>query len=72
MMKKFMTTKLLWALLIAGGLALAGCSTRGMTAAEVNQRHYRTIQNDWWQIQDDIDSILMLDRPSRLSRQMVR
>ncbi len=72
MMKTFVKTKVLGMLVLMAAIMLAGCSTRGMTAAEVNQRHYRTIQNDWWQIQDDIDSIFMLERPSRLSRQMVR
>ncbi len=72
MMQTFVKTKVLGMLVLMAAIMLAGCSTRGMTAAEVNQRHYRTIQNDWWQIQDDIDSIFMLERPSRLSRQMVR
>ncbi|HDS85487.1 MAG TPA: hypothetical protein ENN97_09875 [Phycisphaerales bacterium] len=60
------------ALLIAVGVFASGCSSRGMTAAEVNRRHERTIQNNLWQVQEDIDKIFLLDGPTRLSEQMIR
>lgn len=47
---------------------LAGCSgAPGVTVKEVDQRHYRAIHSNWLMFQDDIDSILLLDSPSRLT-----
>ena len=63
---------LICVLAMATGMALSGCKARGLTKEEVHRRHYDTIQNNMWQIQDDVDAALLLDRPSRLSEQMVR
>jgi hypothetical protein len=47
---------------------LAGCAgSPGMTKKDVNRRQYNAIHTDWLMFQDDIDTILLLDRPSRLS-----
>ena len=51
---------------------LAGCSSPGMTKAEVKRKHERATQNNMWQIQDDLDEIFLLDRPSRLSEHIIR
>ncbi len=49
----------------------AGCAP-GLTSKQVHRRHYHTIQNNLWQIQDDIDAVFLLDKPSRLSSMPVR
>ena len=50
----------------------AGCSAPGLTKSEVHRRHHHTVLNNWWQVQDDIDTVLLLDRPTRLSSMPVR
>ena len=54
------------------GLLLTGCKAPGLTKQQVHQRHAEAIQQNSLQFQDDIDSLFMIDRPSRLSRMMVR
>jgi hypothetical protein len=63
---------LVFVLAITTGLVLSGCKARGLTKEEVHRRHYDTIQNNMWQVQDDVDAVFLLDKPSRLSEQMVR
>jgi hypothetical protein len=47
---------------------LAGCSgSTGMTVKEVDQRHYRSLYSNWLMFQDDIDTFLLLDKPTRLT-----
>ena len=47
---------------------MAGCmGSPGMTAKDIDRRHYHALYSDWLMFQDDIDSILMIDRPSRLT-----
>lgn len=57
---------------IAAGALLSGCEAQGRTEAEVNLDHRNRIRHDMWQTQDDVDAVLMLDRPSRLSDKVVR
>ena len=59
-------------LLVAVSLLATGCAAPGLTKNEVRRRHIDTFRNDLWQMQDDIDSVLMIDRPNRLSSMMVR
>ncbi|HOQ05227.1 MAG TPA: hypothetical protein PKY88_08455 [Anaerohalosphaeraceae bacterium] len=55
-------------LILVGIGLLAGCTgAPGVTVKEVDQRHYRAIHSNWLMFQDDIDSILLLDSPSRLT-----
>ena len=50
-----------------------GCGgAPGMTARQVHRRHVDVMKTDMLQLQDDIDAILMIDRPSRLSRYITR
>ena len=77
-MKKFiirhspLPTILVWTTMVALVL-LAGCAgSPGRTSSEIDQRHQRYIQTNWLQMQDDIDNVLMIDRPSRLSEMFVR
>lgn len=50
-------------------LLLAGCNTRqpGLTAAEVGRRHDRTLRLNSEMMMSDIDKVLMLDKPSKLT-----
>lgn len=52
---------------------LSGCAgAPGMTVKEVDRRHYNHIWSNWMMIQDDIDDLLMMDRPSRLNDLSIR
>ncbi len=52
---------------------LTGCvGAPGETSDEVHTRHVGVVKENWIQAQDDIDAILMLDKPSRLSDKLVR
>jgi len=47
-----------------------GCSSfsqPGETAAEGHRRHLRTVRINQQELMADIDTVLMLDRPSRLT-----
>jgi hypothetical protein len=48
---------------------LAGCSLRhpGETRAEIDRRHYRTLRLNNEMMLSDLDKVLLLDRPSRLT-----
>lgn len=46
----------------------AGCAgSPGMTKHDIHRRHYHSVYSEWLMFQDDLDSILLIDRPSRLS-----
>ena len=51
---------------------LVGCGATGLTSGEVHRRHVDSMKTSMLQMQDDIDAILMIDRPSRLSDKIVR
>ena len=53
---------------------LAGCTgpAAGETKEEVVRRHKRIYNNQALERQDDVDAILMIDRPSRLSDKIQR
>jgi len=53
---------------------LLGCNAGapGLTAREVHRRHVDTMKTGILQMQDDIDAVLMIDRPSRLSEKATR
>ena len=53
-------------------VVLAGCGTPAETADEVRIRHTLINRTNMKQMQDDIDSMLMLDQPSKLSEMHVR
>lgn len=71
-MKKNRIILLALVLTMAAGLLLGGCAAPGRTSAEVHRDHMNTWQHDLWQMQDDVDAVLMIDRPSRLSDKFVR
>jgi len=52
---------------------LAGCMQgAGQTRKEEDQKHMRIINTGTRQMQDDFDSLLHLDKPSRLSDKVIR
>ncbi len=59
-------------LLMTVSILTAGCAAPGLTKQEVHRRHKNVFNNDLLQMQEDIDAVLMIDRPSRLSDMMVR
>lgn len=72
MNKHVLMPVILVVLLVVVSVLATGCAAPGLTKKEVHRRHMDTFQNDLWQMQDDIDAILMIDRPQRLSNMMVR
>lgn len=71
-MKRNQFTIMILVLVIVAGVLLSGCSAPGQTSAEVNRRHRDHIQQKMLQMQDDVDAVMMIDQPSRLSDKMVR
>jgi hypothetical protein len=66
----------IWAafFLIVMALITSGCGFyhgQGETAQERARRHYRTSRLNANQLTEDIDKVLMLDRPSRLTESHV-
>ena len=52
---------------------LTGCAgSPGRTVKEGDQQHYHAIHSNWLMFQEDIDAILMLDQPSRLTPMYTR
>ena len=51
------------------GMMLGGCSWRhpGETVAEVNRRHERVLRLDSEMALSDLDRVLLLDQPSKLT-----
>ena len=60
---------LIWGFIVLFALTtLTGCmSAPGMTSQEVHRRHMNMIKQDTLMLQDDIDAVFMIDRPSRLT-----
>jgi len=59
-------------LLAAVTVSLLGCAGSGQTAAEIHRKHIDAVRTNTLQMQDDLDAVFMLDRPSRLSNRYVR
>lgn len=59
-------------LIMATGMLLTGCSAPGRTKAEIHRDHMNVWHQGLLQIQDDVDTIMMLDRPDRLSSYHIR
>jgi hypothetical protein len=65
----------LWLCVLAGLVAVnTGClaGSPGETRSEVHRRHMRVINTDKQQRQDDIDAVLLLNKPSRLTEKPIR
>ncbi|HPD47971.1 MAG TPA: hypothetical protein P5279_15095 [Anaerohalosphaeraceae bacterium] len=59
-------------LLVSITVALLGCAGTGQTRAETQRNHSDVVKTNWGMMQDDLDAIFMLDKPSRLSSRYVR
>ncbi len=71
---KYLTVAL-WCSVFAGLVAVnTGCfaGSPGETTSEVHRRHMRVINTQKQQIQDDIDAVLLLNKPSRLTEKPTR
>ena len=51
---------------------LIGCSSPGESADDIHRRHARTLKTNLLQTQDDLDAVLLFDRPGRLSDKVTR
>lgn len=60
-------------LLIAIASAITGCAAGpGETKAELDRRHDRVVKTNMLLVQEDLDAVFMLDKPSRASDKLVR
>ncbi len=66
--------KSLFALLVLAAMAITmpGCNTPAYSTRERHQMWGRTMRYEWEMAQDDIDSVLLLRPPSRLTIWHVR
>ena len=71
---KYKRCILLVLLQVALAVCMSGCGMHGQgeTAAEGSRRHRRILDNNTQQLADDIDMVLMLDKPSKLSELRVK
>ena len=55
-------------------LVLVGCNmgAPGETASQVRQRHVDVSKTNLIQVQSDLDAVLLLNKPSRLSDKAIR
>ena len=59
--------------LLLGALVMMSCGCAswwtypGETAAEANRRHKRVVRNNFEQMRADVDTVLLLDRPTMLT-----
>lgn len=52
---------------------LTGCMPApGMTSKDIHRRHMNVLKQNTLMIQDDLDTIFMIDQPSRLTSYTVR
>jgi len=69
---KYVRLILCFCLFAALIVSLTACSSPGETAREVHTRHVGVVKTNWLEMQDDIDAVMMLDKPSRLSDKLIR
>ena len=74
MMKSFSINKvILDVILCALFFLLCGCAWNqpGETTAEGHRRHQRTLRINQQELMSDIDKVLLLDRPSKLTNRRI-
>ncbi len=72
---KYFGVMFCFCILCVVALCLSGCfkfKGPGETTSQVHQRHMRVINTSRRQMQDDIDAVLLLDKPSKLSDKVIR
>ena len=70
-MKAILFTALLGALLLSN-IYIAGCAGQGQTAAELKRARLRTRVADKQAMFDDVETALMIGRPSKLTDKKIR
>ncbi len=70
-MKAILFTALLGALLLST-IYISGCAGQGETAAELKRARLRTRVADRQAMFDDFETVMMIDRPSKLTDKTVR
>ena len=53
-------------------ICISGCAGAGETSSEVRDRHKTIMRSDLHMIQDDVDAVLLLDKPTKLSDKLTR
>ena len=74
MMKKTFVSIILGVVLYGLACWLTGCSTEqpGETTAEGHRRHLRNIRLNQQEMMEDVDKVLLFDKPSRLTDKTVQ
>ena len=62
----------LFATLLLGTIYISGCAGQGKTAAELKRERLRTRVADRQAMFDDFETVMMIDRPSKLTDKTVR
>ena len=62
----------LWIILIMTVCLLAGCSQPGETTAEGRRRHIRNRRINHQEMISDIDTVFLLDKPSKLTDKRIK
>lgn len=70
-MRAILFTALL-ATLLLGTICISGCAGQGKTAAELKRARLRTRVADRQAMFDDFETVMMIDRPSKLTDKTVR
>ena len=53
-------------------ICLSGCAGAGETASEVRDRHKTVMKSGLRMVQDDVDALLLIDKPTKLSDKLTR
>lgn len=73
-MRRIVVRSVLAVLLFALVWSVCGCSMSqlGETTAEGHRRHVRMIRMNHQELWEDLDTLLLLDKPSKLSERTIR
>lgn len=70
----FLTRTSWLCILAAVAMFSVGCwmGAPGETSRQVHQRHVDVLKTNMLQVQDDVDAVMLFDRPSKLSDKVIR
>jgi len=66
-MKSTLVLTILGVVLVASIFTCCGCAQLGETEAEGHRRHLRNLRINQQQLMADVDKVLLLDKPSKLT-----
>jgi len=72
MKKQLYVPVIVMVLVVVISILSTGCAAPGLTRQDVHRRHVDMFHNSALQFQDDVDAVLLIDRPGRLSPMYVR